>query len=155
MPAPADDRRARSLEILFRPDPTLGDGRWANNGWLQELPKPLDQTVVGQRRACWHPPWQAGWASRTKTSSSSVIAASPYSCRPGSCRARPRNRSRCSWATGAGEPARSARASASTSMACEPPIEPWSGSGLEVTKTSDTAPAGGHASLISAWKAAT
>ena len=30
-----------SLEILFRPDPTLGDGRWANNGWLQELPKPL------------------------------------------------------------------------------------------------------------------
>ena len=30
-----------SLEIIFRPDPTLWDGRNANNGWLQELPKPL------------------------------------------------------------------------------------------------------------------
>jgi molybdopterin-containing oxidoreductase family iron-sulfur binding subunit len=29
------------LEILFRPDPTIYDGRFANNGWLQELPKPL------------------------------------------------------------------------------------------------------------------
>lgn len=28
-------------EINFRPDPTLYDGRFANNGWLQELPKPL------------------------------------------------------------------------------------------------------------------
>ncbi len=30
-----------SLEILFRPDPTIFDGRFANNGWLQETPKPL------------------------------------------------------------------------------------------------------------------
>jgi molybdopterin-containing oxidoreductase family iron-sulfur binding subunit len=29
------------LELTFRPDPTLYDGRFANNGWLQELPKPL------------------------------------------------------------------------------------------------------------------
>lgn len=29
------------LEINFRPDPTLWDGRFVNNGWLQELPKPL------------------------------------------------------------------------------------------------------------------
>jgi molybdopterin-containing oxidoreductase family iron-sulfur binding subunit len=29
------------LEIVFRPDPTMWDGRFANNGWLQELPKPL------------------------------------------------------------------------------------------------------------------
>ena len=27
--------------LLIRPDPAIGDGRWANNGWLQELPKPL------------------------------------------------------------------------------------------------------------------
>lgn len=31
----------RPLEIIFRPDPTIFDGRFANNGWLQELPKPL------------------------------------------------------------------------------------------------------------------
>jgi molybdopterin-containing oxidoreductase family iron-sulfur binding subunit len=29
------------MEIVFRPDPTVWDGRFANNGWLQELPKPL------------------------------------------------------------------------------------------------------------------
>jgi molybdopterin-containing oxidoreductase family iron-sulfur binding subunit len=30
---------ASGLEIVFRPDPSLYDGRFANNGWLQELPK--------------------------------------------------------------------------------------------------------------------
>ncbi len=29
------------FEIVFRPDPTVWDGRFANNGWLQECPKPL------------------------------------------------------------------------------------------------------------------
>ena len=28
------------LEVIFRPDPCVGDGRYSNNGWLQELPKP-------------------------------------------------------------------------------------------------------------------
>jgi MoCo/4Fe-4S cofactor protein with predicted Tat translocation signal len=37
---PEPDTR-NSLEIIFRPDPTIFDGRFANNGWLQELPKPL------------------------------------------------------------------------------------------------------------------
>jgi Fe-S-cluster-containing dehydrogenase component len=30
-----------ALEFIFRPDPSVYDGRFANNGWLQELPKPL------------------------------------------------------------------------------------------------------------------
>jgi molybdopterin-containing oxidoreductase family iron-sulfur binding subunit len=30
-----------TFELLFRTDPTIYDGRFANNGWLQELPKPL------------------------------------------------------------------------------------------------------------------
>jgi MoCo/4Fe-4S cofactor protein with predicted Tat translocation signal len=38
---------AESLEIVFRPDPTIGDGRWANNGWLQELPKALTKFSWG------------------------------------------------------------------------------------------------------------
>jgi Fe-S-cluster-containing dehydrogenase component len=33
--------RSEGLEIIFRPDPTIGDGAFANNGWLQELPKPF------------------------------------------------------------------------------------------------------------------
>jgi molybdopterin-containing oxidoreductase family iron-sulfur binding subunit len=30
-----------ALEIVFRPDPAIGDGRFNNSGWLQELPKPI------------------------------------------------------------------------------------------------------------------
>jgi molybdopterin-containing oxidoreductase family iron-sulfur binding subunit len=30
-----------ALTLIFRPDPTVWDGSFANNGWLQELPKPL------------------------------------------------------------------------------------------------------------------
>jgi molybdopterin-containing oxidoreductase family iron-sulfur binding subunit len=39
---PAQPRRLEGkLEVIFRPDPTIYDGRFANNGWLQELPKPV------------------------------------------------------------------------------------------------------------------
>jgi Fe-S-cluster-containing dehydrogenase component len=30
-----------AIEIIFRPDPNVYDGRWSNVGWLQELPKPV------------------------------------------------------------------------------------------------------------------
>jgi MoCo/4Fe-4S cofactor protein with predicted Tat translocation signal len=30
-----------ALEIVYRPDPTIGDGRFSNNGWLQETPKTI------------------------------------------------------------------------------------------------------------------
>ncbi|MCW3099448.1 MAG: molybdopterin oxidoreductase, iron-sulfur binding subunit [Chthonomonadaceae bacterium] len=31
----------QGLELLLLPDPTVRDGRFNNNGWMQELPKPL------------------------------------------------------------------------------------------------------------------
>jgi molybdopterin-containing oxidoreductase family iron-sulfur binding subunit len=33
------------LEVVFKPDPTLWDGRYANNGWLQELSKPITKVT--------------------------------------------------------------------------------------------------------------
>jgi molybdopterin-containing oxidoreductase family iron-sulfur binding subunit len=34
-------REAGELELLFRPDPGVYDGRFANNPWLQECPRPI------------------------------------------------------------------------------------------------------------------
>jgi Fe-S-cluster-containing dehydrogenase component len=52
-----DARAADAVDLVFRPDATLWDGRYANNGWLQELPRPLT-------RLTWHnaalvSPWLA------------------------------------------------------------------------------------------------
>jgi MoCo/4Fe-4S cofactor protein with predicted Tat translocation signal len=41
LPAPKAAAGAGELEFIFRPDPCVYDGRFANNGWLQELPKPV------------------------------------------------------------------------------------------------------------------
>jgi molybdopterin-containing oxidoreductase family iron-sulfur binding subunit len=39
--APVTTASTGNVEIVFQPDPSIYDGRFANNGWLQELPKPL------------------------------------------------------------------------------------------------------------------
>ncbi|MGL4421776.1 MAG: 4Fe-4S dicluster domain-containing protein, partial [Gemmataceae bacterium] len=39
--APAIATKAGELELQFRADPTIYDGRFNNVGWLQELPKPI------------------------------------------------------------------------------------------------------------------
>ncbi len=50
-------RRRHGYELAIRPDPTVDDGRFAHNGWLQELPKPHTKLVwdnaalVGPRTA--------------------------------------------------------------------------------------------------------
>lgn len=38
---PSDRNGSGDLDIVFRLDPTVWDGQFANIGWLQELPKPL------------------------------------------------------------------------------------------------------------------
>jgi MoCo/4Fe-4S cofactor protein with predicted Tat translocation signal len=37
---PLESAPISGVEVVFRPDPTIGDGTYSNNGWLQELPKP-------------------------------------------------------------------------------------------------------------------
>ena len=39
--APGVDEKA--IEINFRRDPSIYDGQFSNNGWLQELPKPMNK----------------------------------------------------------------------------------------------------------------
>jgi MoCo/4Fe-4S cofactor protein with predicted Tat translocation signal len=46
-PAAAPAVSGQELELVFRTDPTIGDGRHANNGWLQELPKPITKLTWG------------------------------------------------------------------------------------------------------------
>ncbi|MFO1498550.1 MAG: TAT-variant-translocated molybdopterin oxidoreductase [Verrucomicrobiota bacterium] len=43
LPRPVAPAAEVGIQILFRPDPHLWDGRFANNGWLQEAPKPISQ----------------------------------------------------------------------------------------------------------------
>jgi molybdopterin-containing oxidoreductase family iron-sulfur binding subunit len=42
-PSPAPQPPASGFEIVFRTDPSIYDGRFSNNGWLQELPKPQNK----------------------------------------------------------------------------------------------------------------
>jgi molybdopterin-containing oxidoreductase family iron-sulfur binding subunit len=42
---PKEEPAARAVEVAFRPDAWLHDGRFANLGWLQELPRPLTSLV--------------------------------------------------------------------------------------------------------------
>jgi molybdopterin-containing oxidoreductase family iron-sulfur binding subunit len=41
VPAAASSAPGDSLEVIFRRDPLIYDGTFANNGWLQETPKPI------------------------------------------------------------------------------------------------------------------
>ena len=48
----------RGLALVVSPDPSVWDGRYANNAWLQECPKPLTKEVWGNAIALSE--WQAG-----------------------------------------------------------------------------------------------
>jgi molybdopterin-containing oxidoreductase family iron-sulfur binding subunit len=52
--APAGGAGGGALEAVFRPDPLIFDGRYANNGWLQELPKPFS-TLTWDNAALFSP----------------------------------------------------------------------------------------------------
>lgn len=55
--APANGQPSGGIEIVFRRDNSVWDGTFANNGWLQELPKPLVKLTWGN--AAMISPWMA------------------------------------------------------------------------------------------------
>ena len=54
---PHQEGAASGLEVSFHPDPYILDGRYANNAWLQELPRPITRltwdnaVIVSQKTA--------------------------------------------------------------------------------------------------------
>ena len=59
---------AAGTELIIRPDPSIYDGRFGNNGWLQELPKPLTELT-------WDNPVMVGvaMAQRLKLNNGAVV----------------------------------------------------------------------------------
>jgi MoCo/4Fe-4S cofactor protein with predicted Tat translocation signal len=138
------------LEIAFRNDPTILDGRFANNGWLQELPKPItrltwDNAVIvspgtaERLKAGGGPAWQGGehgqivshvvemrYRGRTVRGPIFAVAGHPDSCvtvHAGYGRTRAGH-----LGTGAGFNANQIRTSDAM----------WFGSGLEIVSTGET-----------------
>ena len=132
---PPPGGRPSALELVFRPDPTIYDGRFANNGWLQELPKPHDQADLGQRRA--DRPATAerlGLDNERRGRARRSTAARVQ--RAGVDHARPRGRRRhgAPRLRPARAPARSATASASTPTRCAPATRRGSAAGSSLAQ---------------------
>ena len=81
---PRTEVRTRPGNRLLRPDPTIGDGRWANNGWLQELPR-LRCTKLAWGNAAHPAPgaWQAAGHRKRRHRGVCVIRASSVRSPPG------------------------------------------------------------------------
>ena len=135
--------RADGLELVFRPDPAVWDGRFANNAWLQELPRPLTRPDLGQRRPdqpgpgepaggpggghCRAPP---GWAESADSGLDHAGSGRPFDHRHAGI-----------WARRAGRVGNGVGVDVYGLRTAD---EPWFGSGLEVVKTGEATPPGGH-----------
>ena len=109
---PSVTRVGNGLEVNFRPDPSLWDGRYANNAWLQELPKAYskitwDNAIFVSPTTALANNWSNDQEATVTVGGRASRAAS--SC----CPASRTTSSRFTWVTGASSSAKSGWARAS------------------------------------------
>jgi molybdopterin-containing oxidoreductase family iron-sulfur binding subunit len=130
---------AGSTVLLFMPDPTLWDGRYANNGWLQELPKPLTKltwdnaALIGPRMA-----QQLGVENTdlVELSYQGRSVRAPIWILPG----HPDNTVTVHLGYGRRRAGRVGDGTGFNAYAIRPSDTPWFGSGLQVRKVNDAYP---------------
>lgn len=134
---PAIPQKAGSsaaLELIFQPDPHIYDGQFANNGWLQELPKP--QTRLTWDNAALISP---ATAERLGLSNEEQVdlkyqgrtIQGPVWILPG----HPNNAVTIHLGYGRTRTGRVGRAAGFNAYALRTSTTPWFGTGLEISKT--------------------
>ena len=136
--APAAQAASSGLEIVFRPDPTIGDGEYANNGWLQETPKPV--TRLTWDNAAMISPATAQQLGLTYQRLRHTASRRPRGQRRAclSFLAMPTIPSRFISAMGVRTVEVSPRARDSTRICCAPLAAPWMATDLQIAKTGET-----------------
>ncbi len=128
-----------ALEISFRPDPTIWDGRFANNGWLQELPKPFtkltwDNAALVSVTTAEQFGLQSEDVVQLRYGGREVVA--PVSIVPGHAD----NTVTLHLGYGRGRAGRVGTAIGANANRLRVSDHPWSDSGLEITKTGERYP---------------
>ncbi len=127
----------KELEISFRPDPTIWDGRYANNGWLQELPKPItkltwDNAALISPRAAENSKLKNGDVVELKVGDRQVEA--PIWILPG----QPENSVTVHFGYGRSRTGKVGAGCGFNAYALRTSQAQWFGSGLQITKTGKT-----------------
>ena len=122
------------LTLLFRPDPTIWDGSYANNGWLQELAKPLTK-LTWDNAALIAPATAEKLGVTTEDVVELSLDGRKVEAPSGSCPARPRAASRSTSATAARAAAASPTATGFDAYALrDEPARLWAAPGLEIAQ---------------------
>jgi molybdopterin-containing oxidoreductase family iron-sulfur binding subunit len=128
---------SENLEITFRPDPTIWDGRYVNNGWLQELPKPItkltwDNAALISPRAAENLNLKNGEVVELKLSDHSVEA--PVWILPG----QPENSVTVHFGYGRTRTGKVGASTGFNAYALRTSQSAWFGDGLQISKTGKT-----------------
>jgi Fe-S-cluster-containing dehydrogenase component len=125
------------VEVNFRPDPTVYDGRFGNNAWLQELPKPLtkltwDNAVLLAPRTAERLGVGLGDLVELKSGSRSVRG--PVWLNPGQAE----NSATIHLGYGRTRMGKIANLIGFDANRVRTAVSPWTAAGISITKTGDT-----------------